>query len=237
MIIHAISDLHLGQGHEDSAARAAYKAFAQDQPADHVVWVGDVAELASCSSHGATEMELGPELEAVRDQISDLIDHGAHNHFVAGNHEDRYNRALSKFVPALKGGLPLIQELLGLGELGFDSFTPFKECLELAGVLFTHGTYAGANHAGTMLHKYPRNVVYGHTHKPMTQWAPQFATDAGRFAMGIGCLRTLQPGWAPGPTGWTSGFGVIYVDGPVITPYSIVMQEGRFIGPDGRTYG
>lgn len=227
-----ISDLHLGSN--DAAfwpAIDAYTNFAAVNPPDVRVWGGDILDLESCSMHGGNpEPELFSEdvdaaVEGI-DRILAMDPAPVRNVWIPGNHEDRYRRLLTRQVPALLGGLPRLEELLGLDARGFE--TPGRVWAydgPASRLLFTHGHVHGKHPAARMLELHPDvdAVFFGHVHKPQTAWAPRPSytppkpvkpetyAARGRLSVANGCMRTLDPAWLASPGNWAHGFTRIWV--------------------------
>jgi hypothetical protein len=221
-VLDVVSDIHFGVGSENLAAVDAYAQFAAVHPPHTRVWLGDVAEMESCSSHGGAREPptLGQDLDATRAGIQRMLswdETPIRNVWVPGNHEDRYARRLTSDVPELANALPPLETLLGLDGWGFEM--PGNVWGHRGGI-FTHGWVRSQHHGAVMLQKFPdaRFVVYGHHHTTAATWrkrsnygaptpvTPCSRAKAGRIAIANPCLRDLDPTWVRGPSGWVNGF-------------------------------
>jgi len=216
-----ISDIHFGAGSESHAATESYAQFAAVHPPDIRVWLGDIAEMESCSAHGGAREPptLADDITATVDGIDRIQDWAPVEReiWVPGNHEDRYARRLTQDVGNLANGLPTLEDLLELGRRGFqmpgDSWS-------FRGVLFTHGFVRSQHHGARMLQLFPDSaaVVYGHHHRAGVTWrkranyggptplTPDAQSKGSRMAIANPCLRDLDPTWIRGPSGWVNGF-------------------------------
>jgi len=220
LVVDVISDIHFGYGSESPDAVSSYVHYANASPPDIQVWLGDVVELASASSHGGDPEPptLQDDLDASRAGIQTIVDATPdveRRVWVPGNHEDRFRRRIIDRVPEMESALPSLEELLGVAE-HFE--TPGKVFV-LGATLFTHGWVNSRHHHAKMLDHFPDvNVVYGHHHTARTAWSqrrtfkepkpldPIVSTRRERFALANPCLRDLSPSWLRSPSTWCNGF-------------------------------
>ncbi len=94
-------------------------------------------------------------------------------------------------------------------------------------------------HSGKMAEVYgrpDRTVMYGHTHKPQVFTRPTVGGYA--TAVGLGCARTLTPGWLHGAqAGWAHQIAVVYLS-PAGRSYiyPISFRHGQTV-LNGKLYG
>ena len=84
----------------------------------------------------------------------------------------------------------------------------------------------------------PHSIIYHHTHRAETRTNPMFD---GTYvsAWNAGCLCKRKPIYAHGqsPTDWTHGFWVAYIGRTSFTVYTVLVEKGRAVMPDGREVG
>lgn len=252
--VDVISDLHLGEGSHDPAALGAYTAFAKVHRPDVRVWLGDIAEVSSCSSHGgeANPPTLLEDIQATQAGIASVIGPAPADReiWVPGNHEDRYSRRIIDSVPEMAEALPSLEELLNLGEWGFEipgtSWT-------LGSVLFTHGFVSSRHHGPLMLNHFPGySVVYGHHHTSRATWQrpsrkapqpldPSAHTHKNRVAIANPCMRDMHPTWVKGPVTWCQGFTRMVFWGPEQVHFSfqshIMQGPTKAFWAEGQEWG
>ena len=157
---------------------------------DHLILLGDFGDFHSVSSHDKDPrvgVELAKELFEVRKHLRELKTLGAKNNvFIAGNHEYRIERFLSKqspamfnvlsneslnskdekieFAPVTENSPDPTKKLLALDEIGFE-YIPYRSDYQLGKMFFTHDTGVAGRYAHYKAgDTYHRNVVIGHTH-------------------------------------------------------------------------
>lgn len=237
------SDVHIPD--HDRKAWKAFLALTKDLRPSIVVLAGDFLELHSVSTHGDFNRDMLNEDFAHGKQAIDAIKTAsprAQIVYLEGNHETRLPRYLASKAPGLMGTLD-VPTGLGLKERDVLWIPELKQpwskgCLD---VLHGHqmpGKAGPRHHAMKMTELYGatgRTVVYGHTHKPQMFTAP--ALHGIKTAVGLGCLRTLQPGWLHGANaGWSHGFAVAELSGSGrVAVYPVPVVDG-YIYWQGKTY-
>lgn len=213
-----LADAHVPE-HDRPAWRAALALVRRVRPTV-IVLAGDFLELRSCSMHGdafgdAFDRDVAAGREALRDVVA--AGRGARIVYLEGNHESRLTRYLTRSAPPMRDSLSL-RAALQLDELGIAWVGEQQQPWRLGRLRVTHGHQClgeggGARyHAARMADREGESgcaVVYGHTHKPQT--ITRIGREVAR-AVGLGCLRTLDPRWLHGaPAGWEHGVAVAYV--------------------------
>jgi len=108
-----------------------------------------------------------------------------HKHFLAGNHEYRFDRYLAEKAPELSD-LPgmNVQELLRLKERGW-TYTPYKSELRIGKLWLTHDEgNAGPLAAIKARNTYSGNVAIGHCHAATVSYE---GNARGESHVGISC--------------------------------------------------
>ena len=223
--------------------------FLKDFQPDIICRLGDMLDMTALQgwSHkkpGDIDWdEIKNEIDIANDILDeqDSICHRAkEKHFVFGNHEERLKLFGEKFPEYWrKNGrsVPYLMRDLKLKERGY--ITHGQNNLFNIGRLFMfHGEDYSTHHARKNLADYERNLVYGHVHSEQVYTKVSPVNGAAKSAWALGCLCSRNPEWKNGaPNSWTNGFAVFYVlpDGR-FNIYSIRINGGKFISPDGKVY-
>ena len=225
------SDFHVP--HHDKRLFAAWLNMLADRRPDYVILGGDVSDFGSVSSHGDAKGLLIDELNALGgflDLVQDAAGRLVEIKFVEGNHEDRLRKYIERLAPALAHfpGLDLAS-CLDLKNQGI-SFHPYGDLVSIGDLNFTHGAYAGQNHAQMHLSRFGCNIVYGHTHRPQT-YVRTLHNGRMQGAWGQGCMAPLSANYIKGrPTGWAQSFFHAYVeDDGSFHPTTVMCKNGSFV--------
>ena len=235
------SDVHIPE--HDRKAWKAFLRFAKDLSPAFVVLAGDFLELHSVSQHGAFNRELLNEDFAHGRQAIEAIKTAAPKAkliYLEGNHETRLPRYIASKVPSLSGTLDLPSGLK-LKDYGVAWVGETKQPWSRGKLDVIHGHQMGKgpkHHAMRMADLYGtpnRVVVYGHTHKPQMFSSP--GLGGIKTAIGLGCMRTLQPEWLHGANaGWGHGFALAEVSASGrASVYPVPVVDG-YIFWRGKTY-
>lgn len=162
-----IPDCHVP--YHDKRSMNLVRRMAKQVGFDILVTLGDFADFFKVSFHERTldrRMGFASEVRAVNHELDMWDELGIkEKHFIAGNHEYRFDRYLAEKAPELSElpGLS-VPELFRLEERGWK-FTPYRSDLRIGKLWLTHdegtsGPLACIRARGT----YEGNVVIGHCH-------------------------------------------------------------------------
>lgn len=240
-----LSDVHHPE--HDRKVWATALELARDVKPKEVILLGDFLEMASVSAHGGAELEkLTEDFAAGKKALKEIraaVGAGCRITYLEGNHESRLTRFLMMKAPSLRDSLSY-QAGLELEALDIDWVPEHKQPVVRGDVDFTHGHQdlrerPSKFHSGKMVDVYgrpERTVIYGHTHKPQVFTRPTVGGYA--TAVGMGCARTLMPGWLHGQqAGWVHQIALVY-----LTPagrsyvYPITFRHGQTVW-NGKLYG
>lgn len=241
----ALSDTHHPE--HDRAVWAATLELLRDVKPDELILCGDFLEMGSVSQHGGALLDkltddFNAGISALK-QLREAVGEDAKIVYLEGNHESRLSRFLASKTPSLMESLS-IEAGLKLNEANVEWVPEAKQPITRGDLDFTHGHQdlrerPSKYHGGKMAEVYGRpnrTVIYGHTHKPQVYTRPTVGGVA--TAIGLGCGRTLSPGWLHGAqAGWVHQVAVIY-----LTPagrgyiYPITFAHGQAVW-NGKLYG
>lgn len=240
-----LSDVHVPD--HDRKVWTTSLEIAKDVKPTEVILLGDFLEMASVSMHGGAELEkLTEDFMAGRmalKALREVVGEDCRITYMEGNHESRLTRFLMSKAPQLRDSLSF-QVGLGLEDLDIDWISEAKQPITRGDLDLTHGHQdlrerPSKYHSGKMADVYGRpgrTVMYGHTHKPQTYTRPTVGGHA--TSVGLGCARTLAPGWLHGAqAGWVHQIAMVY-----LTPagrshiYPITFSHGQTVWA-GKLYG
>jgi len=174
-----IPDFHSHPSYENSRAKSL-GCFISDRKPDHIVCLGDFADMSSLSTYDRGKLSFegrryADDTDAARDAMNCLMHpiRLKHNyvprlHFVLGNHEDRIRRAVEDN--------PILQGKLSVKDLGYEDFGwkvyPFLQPVVIGGIYFAHyfvsgikgQAISGESPAKQLCLKLHRSAVAGHSH-------------------------------------------------------------------------
>ncbi len=240
-----ISDIHFPE--HDRAVWVTILELLKDVRPSEIVLLGDFLEMSSVSQHGGAELEkLTEDFEAGKSalrQLREVVGEGCRMTYLEGNHESRLTRFLMSKAPSLRDSLSF-QVGLELDKLGVEWVPEYKQPVVRGDLDLTHGHQdlrerPSKFHSGKMAEVYgrpERTVLYGHTHKPQVFTRPTVGGHA--TAIGLGCARTLTPGWLHGAqAGWVHQVAVVYLsDAGRSYVYPITLRHGQTVW-NGKLYG
>lgn len=240
-----LSDMHFPE--HDRAVWSTVKELIPDIRPSEVVLLGDFLEMGSVSQHGGGDLEkLTEDFDAGKQalkELRELVGGDCRITYLEGNHESRLTRFIMAKAPSLKDSLSY-EIGLELKALDIDWVPEHKQPIHRGDLDLTHGHQdlrerPSKYHGGKMADVYGRpgrTVLYGHTHKPQVYTRPTVGGYA--TAVGMGCGRTLSPGWLHGAqAGWVHQIAVVYMTEagrPHI--YPITFQHGQTAW-NGKFYG
>jgi len=241
-----LPDVHV-PSHDLNVWGAVLEWIKMNQP-DEVVIMGDFLELESVSMHGTSAdlVKLEDDFDAGRKALRELRRAAPKASFIylEGNHETRLTRFLVGHAPQLLDSLN-VPFGLDLDHHGVRWVPEYQQPIEYGLLRILHGhqifpRLPGKHHAMRAAELYcdvpGRVVTYGHTHRP--QQFDRGMHGGSGMAVGLGCMRTLDPRWLRGhPAGWRHGFGIGYVTNDRnATVYSVSIRHGQFVWA-GKVYG
>lgn len=226
------------------ALKAVIRAIGECQP-DEVIQVGDLVDLPQPSrwnkgTAGEFEGSVFADCEYVKrkflEPLREVYDGPVGIH--EGNHDERARVYLSKYAPALaESGAFDIETLLDFDGFGVSLLPEFNEVAP--GWITTHGHRGGislsriaGNTALNAAKKFGKSVAMGHTHR----------LGIGSFTNGYGGNATTVTGMEVGnlmnmklaqylkgaTANWQQGIGMLHVDGRIVRPEVVPIQNGRF---------
>lgn len=255
-----IPDCHVLPGQTLSRFDPLGELIVQRRP-DHIVFLGDFVTLESLSHWDAdkpllmenrrylNDIRAGREalqrtlapLRALQDKQRRLKEKLYRPLLVwcHGNHEHRLYRYLEKY-PALVGQLDLTKDL-GLEEFGFHSVVPYKDYINLDGVLFTHAVINAAGQptqgkyavfrAGEICHN---SVVFAHLHRKESVNFRRHGRDELIQCLSAGCFFEDTPDYARGGISatWSGVLLISHIDFGMfdVEEYSLERLRYEFSG-------
>ena len=240
-----LSDVHVPE--HDRKVWATSLELIRDIEPGEIILLGDFLEMSSVSQHGGAELEkLTEDFSAGKQalkQLREVVGEDCKITYLEGNHESRLTRFLMSKAPSLRDSLSY-QIGLELDSLGVEWVPEHRQPVTRGDIDFTHGHQdlrerPSKFHSGKMAEVYgrpERTVMYGHTHKPQVFTRPTVGGHA--TAIGLGCARTLQPGWLHGAqAGWVHQIAVVYLsDAGRSYVYPATFRHGQTMW-NGRLYG
>lgn len=186
---------------------------------DRLYTLGDFSDFFKVSFHERTlerRMGFGEEVEATNHRLDQLDATGIpYRHFIAGNHEYRFDRYLAEKAPEL-AELPgmNVPDMFGLKARGWK-YTPYKDDVKVGKLWLTHdegtaGPLAAIRARGT----YEGNVVIGHCHA-MTVSYKGNARGESHVGASLGWLgdpKSVDYMHRVKACAWQSGFGVAVME-------------------------
>jgi hypothetical protein len=235
--IFVISDLQVPFHCKRSVEAVASMISDLKGPDDTVLTIGDEMDFQTISrwSQGTAlewERSIGKDRDATVQVLKDL----QVEHVIRSNHTDRLYNQIMRRLPGLLG-LPEIElkNFLRLPELGI---TFHEEAFPVApGWVAMHGDEAGVSQvagqtAQGLSKKVGLSVVCGHTHRlglqPYTQ-SVNGKTTRTLYGFEVGNLMDMGKAKYAKTHNWQAGFGLLYVDGPRVTPVPIPIEKKSFV--------
>ena len=196
-----IGDPHAHPDYDNDRFTALGKFIAREKP-DAVVCIGDMADMPSLSSYDRGtkgfegrryKKDIGAVLDAQDKLLTPIYKVRGYNpklYMTLGNHEDRITRAIN--------ASPELEDAIGMFDLEYEAHgwkvTPFKKCVTIKGISFSHyftsgvaGRPISSIHIGnTMISKLHCSAVQGHSH--LYNHAEQTRPDGQKiFGLSVGC--------------------------------------------------
>lgn len=232
-----ISDLQVPY-HDRKAVDAVAQCITDLKESDDLVaTAGDEMDFQTISrwSQGTAlewERSIGRDRDATVQVLRDLQVQVC----VRSNHTDRLFNSLMKRLPGLLGLPELeLQNFLRLPELGIH-FS--QDAYPIApGWNLMHGDEAGMSQiagqtAAGLVRKVGTSIVCGHTHRLGLQ--PYTTSVNGKvtrtlWGFEVGNLMDMGKAKYAKTHNWQQGFGLLYVDGPRVTPVPVPIEKKSFV--------
>jgi len=252
-LIMAMPDLHIPY-HDPQALRVFLRVHEMLKPQRTVI-LGDMIDCGRFSGHtnqSRAEEVAGSfktrEIEPARRILERLEASTERLDYLEGNHEAFVERLAAREPGSAWGDVADLvspRVLLSEGRQSEFTWTPYHQeddripHVQLAGDLIaTHG-WSFCRHAARKHVELARawSVVYGHTHRAQSDTVKDPVTGRVLTGWSSGCMCRLQPLYrCHTPTDWSQGFDLIWArdDGASWTRYSVAIQRGRCILPDGQ---
>jgi hypothetical protein len=207
------------------------------QPDDIVMTIGDEMDFQTVSRWSSgTPLEHERSIGRDRDMTVQVLRDLQVQHVIRSNHTDRLYNQVMRRLPGLLG-LPELElpQFLRLDELGI---TFHAEAFDVApGWVALHGDEAGVSQiagqtAAGLVRKVGMSVVCGHTHRMGLQ--PYTTSVNGRltrtlWGFEVGHLMDMRKAKYAKTHNWQQGFGVLYVDGSIVTPHPVPITKKSFV--------
>lgn len=210
---------------DEHAIEVLYRLAGLAKP-DELYIQGDLIDFWQISDHRPPlEHTLKPEQIDIQDSLNAAAAHlataqresGAAKYFyLAGNHEDRWERLLTHIqrdsriryilgLQAIKDTLTL-PYLLGLKNWEYRSYLASQPLVVRDRLVVTHGHRLGKWPSRMELEQYGKSVIHGHTHRIQSYTIRDLTgTNA---AWNIGCLCSFDMHWTRQPD-WHHGFALV----------------------------
>ena len=236
--------MFLGDAHvpyDDRRARALVRQVGAAWKPDWLVGLGDLADFYSVSDHLKDPKRAHRfkwELGQVNQFLDELDAFGAERKiYVAGNHEDRYDRYLQRQAPELHEVVS-IPEALRLEDRGWE-YVPYKDHTRIGKLYITHDVgSSGRQSVFKSLEAYEHSVLTGHSHR-LAYIVEGNAAGEYKVSAQFGWLGDVNKidymHRVQAKKNWALGFGIGYLDEDTgivyVTPIPIVkytcVVEGR----------
>lgn len=229
-----------------AVAEAAQRAFKPDV----AVIGGDLLNCGPFSRHPARKLDeddgydyISTELEPARQFLDRVQRHAKRTVMLEGNHDEWFERWMTGWRDRQIFGSLAPSRYLSADRRDF-SYVPFTKlgANRLGGVrlgprlIAVHGwaaqKYAADRHLQMAK---PYSIIYHHTHRADHRRATMCDGKLVE-ALCAGCLCRTIPIYAHNgnPTEWTHGFWVAYVGSRSHTIYSVAIERGAAVMPNGK---
>lgn len=242
-----IPDLHVrakAGGHDRRSIDAVIE-YASQQRWSHVVFLGDVMDHNSISSHNKNNLRsvegetVLRDYEAANGLLNDFqqATEGAIHVVIEGNHDYRADLVVDE-QPTLEG-LIEAKNGLRLAERGW-LWVPYWSkgtVYNLGKASFGHGRYITQHHAHKHAQRYGRNFYYGHVHDVQEHTMERDGDSLQFEAASLGCLCLPQEYMHGAPSKWQQAFGVFrFLPNGNFNRYTVRIFKSTFTSPEGDVY-
>ena len=244
-------DIHFPD--QDPEAVAVAEAAQREFRPDNVIVGNDLLNCTPFSRHPKQTIEDSKfvdfktdELDPANAFIDRVQKHTKYTYFQEGNHDAWLERWTANQSDAARSLYSLVSVKANLSA-GRENFIyvgqvpnnrDMRSAIQLHPKLIcVHGWAATKYAAGWHREKSPlQSVIFNHTHRIQSDTLTYPTSDMPTTAMSAGCLCNMVPMYNHfgGPTGWTHGFWVAYVGKTDFTLYSVIINKGRAILPNGK---
>lgn len=244
-------DIHFPD-HDPEALAVAEAAQREFKP-DYVITGNDMLNCTPFSRHPKQTIEDAmivdfktTELDVANAFLDRVQKYTKFTYFQEGNHDawlERWTANMGHAAACLHS-LISVQANLSRGRENFkyvrqvSSREDRMSAIQLHPKLIcVHGWAATKYAAGWHREKSPfQSVIFNHTHRMQSDTLTYPGADMPTTAMSAGCLCNRVPmyGHSGSPTGWTHGFWCAYVGRRDFTLYSVPINKGRAILPNGK---
>lgn len=213
---------------QDHAAVDAFIAVLKDIQPDELLILGDYLDcdaparwskdtVAEYADTLRVEIDEGKRvLELVRNNFQGTVS------YIKGNHEERIEKYVDRYAPAIKSLVPDIPQLLDFQQ--FNVTYQEQPYMVAPGVAAIHGGYLSStlNGAGQSAFKARArlgySVVQGDSHRLGLGWD---TTETRRFWLEAGCLIDVSKVdylKRPGLANWQQGYGLLQIANDKVFP-------------------
>jgi len=244
-------DIHFPD--QDPEALAVAEAAQREFKPDNVIVGNDMLNCTPFARHPKQTIEQGliadfkeTELDPANAFIDRVQKYTDFTYFQEGNHDawlERWTVGIGNSAVALHS-LTSVRVNLSRGRDNFKYVRQVSDPQDRNSAIMlhpklicVHGWAATKYAAGWHREKSPlQSVIFNHTHRMQSDTLTYPTADMPTTAMSAGCLCKKQPmyGITGSPTGWTHGFWVAYVGSRDFTMYSVIINKGRAILPNGK---
>jgi len=243
-----LPDIHFKAkpGGEDKRSLDAVLAYASDHRWSHVIFLGDIMDHNSISSHNKGNLKNveGETLfkdYSVANRWLDQLEAatpGAAKYLIEGNHDYR-GKLLAEFQPTLTG-LVECENGLRVADRGWN-WVPYwtnGDVLDLGRASFGHGRYTNKYHAEKHATRYGRNFYYGHLHDVQSYTVEREGDDLKYEGASLGCLCAYRQFWLKGrATKWQQAISTFrFQPNGMFNRYTSALFNHRFTCPNGKLY-
>jgi len=236
-------DIHFPD-HDEEALTVAEAAQREFKP-DNVIVGNDMFNATPFSRWGKKTIQeavavdfLETEIKPANAFVDRVQQYTDYTYFQFGNHDAHIERWAANNSPAGVSIFSLISIETNLGKRGNFQFIPAGQAIILhKNLICVHGWSYSIHCASVHRRKSPlQSVIFNHAHRMQSDTLTYPASEMPTTAMCAGCLCKRQPMYKHdgNPTGWTHGFWVAYVGRKDFTMYSIIINKGRAILPNGK---
>ena len=212
-----LSDIHFPFQDDEALFKAI--EYGIEKQVDCIYLNGDIMDCYQLSRHekDPRKRSMKYELDVCRAFLKGLRDifPNALIYYKVGNHEERFDKYIRQFAPALLDiEFTTLEEQLHLREYGI-SYIHSKQWAYLGKLAILHGhelpvRSGGVNPARTARLKLNRAAIIGHFHKE-TKDTGKALNDSAYICHSIGCLCDLYPNYLP-INEWGHGFAYVEVE-------------------------